>query len=71
VHSLGRLAWKNSNRERAMSRRRRSNKKTGAPVLLCLNPNAAGVDIGATEIYVAVPEDREQARELGLQVVAI
>jgi len=58
-----------------MSRRRRSNKrsnkKTGAPVLLCLNPNAAGVDIGATEIYVAVPEDREQARELGLQVVAI
>jgi transposase len=42
-----------------MSRKRKSNKKTGAPVLLCLNPNAAGVDIGATEIYIAVPEDRD------------
>ena len=28
-------------------------------MLLCLNPNAAGVDIGATEIYIAVPEDRD------------
>jgi hypothetical protein len=59
VHSLGRLAWKNPKLERAMSRKRKSNKKTGAPVLLCLNPNAAGVDIGATEIYIAVPEDRD------------
>jgi transposase len=42
-----------------MSRKRKSNKKTGAPVLLCLNPNAAGVDIGATEIYIAVPGDRD------------
>src|SRR6202171_872592 len=57
--SLGRLAWKNPNPERAMSRKRKSNKKTGAPVLLCLNPNAAGVDIGATEIYIAVPGDRD------------
>src|SRR5260370_21116518 len=59
VHSLGRLAWKNPNPERAMSRKRKSNKKTGAPVLLCLNPNAAGVDIGATEIYIAAPGDRD------------
>src|ERR1700736_4468098 len=59
VHSLGRLAWKNPNPERAMSRKRKSNKKTGAPVVLCLDPNAAGVDIGATEIYIAVPEDRD------------
>jgi transposase len=28
-------------------------------VLLCLNPNAAGVDIGATEIFMAVPGDRD------------
>ena len=28
-------------------------------MLLCLNPNAAGVDIGATEIYIAVPGDRD------------
>jgi hypothetical protein len=27
-------------------------------VLPCLNPNAAGVDVGATEIYIAVPTDR-------------
>jgi hypothetical protein len=28
-------------------------------VLPCLSPNAAGVDIGATEIYIAVPGDRD------------
>ena len=28
-------------------------------MLYCLNPNAAGVDIGATEIYIAVPADRD------------
>jgi len=45
---------------RAMARRRKNNrKKLGAPVLHCLNPNAAGVDVGATEIYIAVPVDRD------------
>jgi hypothetical protein len=29
-----------------MSRKRRSSKGTGAPVLHSLNPNAAGVDVG-------------------------
>jgi hypothetical protein len=24
-----------------------------------INPNAAGIDVGAREIYVAVPEDRD------------
>src|SRR2546428_4162280 len=43
---------------RAMARKRKNNKKMGAPVLHCLNPNAAGVDVGATEIYIAVPADR-------------
>jgi len=42
-----------------MSRKRKSHQKTGAPVLLSLNPKAAGVDIGATEIYIAVPGDRD------------
>src|ERR1700688_1631629 len=41
-----------------MSRRRKNNRTTGAPVLHCLNPHAAGVDVGATEIYIAVPVDR-------------
>src|SRR5580692_10666187 len=31
------------------------NKKVALPIL---NPDAAGIDIGATEIYVAVPADR-------------
>jgi transposase len=44
----------------AMARKRKnSTKKIGAPVLHCLNPNAAGVDVGATEIYIAVPVDRD------------
>jgi hypothetical protein len=27
--------------------------------LECIEPNAAGIDVGATEIYVAVPPDRD------------
>jgi transposase len=42
-----------------MSRKRKSSKKTGMPMLHNLNPNAAGVDIVATEIYIAVPADRD------------
>jgi transposase len=42
-----------------MARKRKNNKKISAPVLHCLNPNAAGVDVGATEIYIAVPVDRD------------
>jgi transposase len=42
-----------------MSRKRKSNRKIGAPMLSCLNLNAAGIDIGATEIYIAVPGDRD------------
>ena len=29
-------------------------------MLPSLNPNAAGIDIGATEIYIAVPGDRDR-----------
>src|SRR6267142_5438955 len=40
-----------------MARRRiNKNKKVDLPVL---NPDAAGIDIGATEIYVSVPADRD------------
>src|SRR6202162_4970023 len=40
-----------------MPRKRvRKNKKVALPVL---NPDAAGIDIGATEIYVAIPADRD------------
>lgn len=33
--------------------------KNNTPTLPVLNANAAGLDIGATEIYVAVPADRD------------
>ena len=31
----------------------------GSLSLQCIEPNAAGIDVGATEIYVAVPADRD------------
>ena len=40
-----------------MSRKRTSKRSGRAEFLPVLKPNAAGVDIGATEIYVAVPAD--------------
>src|ERR1700730_5983104 len=60
MYSLGRLAWQINSRKGTMSRKRKNNKKkASAPTLYCLNPNAAGVDLGATEIYIAVPVDRD------------
>lgn len=41
-----------------MAKRKRKGKTVKA--LHVLQPNAAGIDIGATEIYIAVPEDRAQ-----------
>ena len=46
-----------------MSRKRKSNAvcKPGAPEAIpVMNANAAGMDIGANEIYVAVPADRDR-----------
>jgi transposase len=42
-----------------MSKRKPSRKPRGSPSARMMEPNAAGVDIGATEIYVAVPTDRD------------
>src|SRR5438094_8283332 len=42
-----------------MSRKRQSSKNTSTPVLHSLNPNVSCVDMGATEIYTAVPADRD------------
>jgi len=41
-----------------MTKRKKKEKKV--KLLHVLQPNAAGIDIGATEIYIAVPEDRAQ-----------
>jgi hypothetical protein len=40
-----------------MARRRKSKNATAG--LPALNADAAGIDIGATELYVAVPPDRD------------
>ncbi len=41
-----------------MARKSKQNKKTNSVVLPVMRPDAAGIDIGATEIFVAVPADR-------------
>src|SRR3954453_17214518 len=47
-------------REESMPRKRRTTTtKPTTPMLHCLQPNAAGVDVGATEIYISVPADRD------------
>ena len=40
-----------------MARKSKPNKKTNSAVLPVMRPDAAGIDIGATEIFVAVPAD--------------
>ncbi len=42
-----------------MSKRKHSPKTNTSPVARVVEPNAAGIDIGATEIFVAVPADRD------------
>ena len=40
-------------------KRKRAGQGGATPSLECIEPNAAGIDVGATEIYVAVPPDRD------------
>src|SRR5712691_11381613 len=50
------VSWQRSS---PMARKRTQDvKKTTNAVLPVMRPDAAGVDIGATEIFVAVPADR-------------
>ena len=39
--------------------KKRKTRKTDNAILPVMRSNAAGIDIGATEIYVAVPADRD------------
>ena len=41
-----------------MARKRKKDTKTNHSTLPVMRPDAAGIDIGATEIFVAVPVDR-------------
>jgi transposase len=36
----------------------RRSKQSNLPIFETIQPNAAGIDVGVTEIYVAVPADR-------------
>ena len=42
-------------------RRHRTKPASGPSLLERINPNAAGIDCGSTEHYVAVPGDRDAA----------
>jgi transposase len=48
-----------SKHSRSVARSPRKNRKKISRSVPTINPNTAGVDIGATEIYVAVPADRD------------
>lgn len=41
-----------------MARKRKKEPKVNNATLPVMRPDAAGIDIGATEIFVAVPADR-------------
>ena len=41
-----------------MKKRKTDNKKSNNAVLPVMRPDAAGIDIGAIEIFIAVPADR-------------
>jgi transposase len=43
-----------------VNQEKRKNKKTRVPSFPIINPNAAGIDIGSAEHWVAVPEDRDE-----------
>jgi transposase len=46
--------------ERDMTRKpNRRRKQSNPPIFETIQPHAAGIDVGATEIYVAVPADRD------------
>jgi hypothetical protein len=46
-------------RRTTMLRKRKQQKQNDQAMLPVMRPNAAGIDIGATEIVVAVPTDRD------------
>jgi len=44
-------------RRETLARRQKKNSKADGAVLPVMNPDAAGIDIGSTEVYVAVPAE--------------
>jgi transposase len=56
---LGRRSLAEFHLEEMFMARKRSGKPKAAPIPPMVHPDAAGIDIGATEIFVAVPVDRD------------
>jgi hypothetical protein len=44
---------------RKSKKQKRAGQGRAVPSLSCIEPHAAGIDVGATEIFVAVPQDRD------------
>jgi transposase len=44
---------------RKSKKQKRAGQGGAVPSLKCIEPNAAGIDVGATEIFVALPQDRD------------
>ena len=44
---------------RKSKKQKRAGQGGAVPHLSCIEPHAAGIDVGATEIFVAVPQDRD------------
>jgi hypothetical protein len=44
---------------RKSKKQKRAGQGGAVPHLSCIEPHAAGVDVGATEIFVAVPQETE------------
>jgi transposase len=55
LRDSGRCSWQ---KEWTMAKKRNKETRTSNGMLPVMRPDAAGIDIGATEIYVAVPADR-------------
>lgn len=44
---------------RKNKKQKRAGQGGAVPSLNCIEPNAAGIDVGATEVFVALPQDRD------------
>jgi transposase len=50
------MSWEKSKKKQ---RQKRVGQGGAVPSLSCIEPSAAGIDVGATEIFVAIPQDRD------------
>jgi len=48
------MSWEKSKKKQ---RQKRAGQGGAVPSLSCIEPSAAGIDVGATEIFVAIPQD--------------